>query len=184
MGNSALQEILNRLRVRAGLFIAIAVVALARPTWTSILIGVLISLLGLAIRAWASGHLRKEKALAVSGPYRYSRNPLYLGNFLLGIGITAGARSWWVLGLCIAYYAVFYPMIIRRERERMKDLFPQQYHEYVKRVPLFFPSLRKHLPANGRFNWSLYRQNKEYRALYGTILVWVVLAAKLLLLKQ
>jgi hypothetical protein len=66
----------------------------------------------------------------------------------------------------------------------MKDLFPQQYHEYVKRVPLFFPSLRKHLPANGHFNWSLYRQNKEYRALYGTILVWVVLAAKLLLLKQ
>jgi protein-S-isoprenylcysteine O-methyltransferase Ste14 len=184
MSNSTLQEILNRLRVRAGLFIAVAVIVLARPSWSSILLGILISFFGLAIRAWASGHLRKEKALAVSGPYRYSRNPLYLGNFLLGIGITAGARSWWVAGLFIAYYALFYPMIIRRERERMKALFPHQYHEYGKKVPLFFPSPRKHLPSNGRFSWSLYRQNREFRALYGTILVWLVLAAKLLLLKQ
>ncbi len=184
MANSKFQETMNRLRVRAGLFLALAVVLLARPTWFSILIGILISFLGLVIRAWASGHLRKEKALAVSGPYRYSRNPLYLGNFLLGIGITAGARSWWVLGLCVAYYSVFYPMIIRRERERMKNLFPQQYVEYGRKVPLFFPSPRKHLPANGRFSWPLYRRNREYRALLGTILVWLVLAAKLLMLKQ
>jgi protein-S-isoprenylcysteine O-methyltransferase Ste14 len=184
MVNSSFQETMNRLRVRAGLFLALAVVLLARPTWSSVLLGILISFLGLVIRAWASGHLRKEKALAVSGPYRYSRNPLYVGNFLLGVGITAGARSWWVLGLCVAYYAIFYPMIIRRERERMKNLFPQQYSEYGKKVPLFFPSPRKHLPANGRFSWSLYKRNREYRALLGTILVWLVLAAKLLMLKH
>jgi protein-S-isoprenylcysteine O-methyltransferase Ste14 len=183
MGKTTLQEILNRFRVRAGLFLALAVILLARPTWRSILSGILICALGLAIRTWASGHLRKEKELAVSGPYRYSRNPLYLGNFLLGIGVTVGARSWWVLGLCVSYFAVFYPLIIRRERERMKNLFPRQYEDYGKKVPLFFPSLRKHLPANGRFSWSLYRLNKEYRALLGTILVWLVLAAKLLLLK-
>lgn len=184
MAKTSLQEILNRLRVRAGLFLALAVILLARPTWDSILTGVLICVLGLVIRAWASGHLRKEKELAVSGPYRYSRNPLYLGNFLLGTGITAGARSWWVLGLCVAYFAVFYPLIIRRERERMKNLFPRQYEAYGKKVPLFFPNPWKHSAATGRFRWSLYKQNKEYRALYGTIVVWVVLAAKLLLLKQ
>ena len=183
MGSFRLQEILNRLRVRAGLFLAVAVIVLARPTWASILVGILISFFGLAIRAWASGHLRKEKTLAVSGPYRYSRNPLYLGNFLLGIGIAAGARSWWVAGLCIAYYAAFYPMIIRRERERMRALFPQQYDEYGKKVPLFFPSPKKHLPARGRFRWTLYKRNREYRALLGTILVWLILAVKLLLLK-
>jgi protein-S-isoprenylcysteine O-methyltransferase Ste14 len=184
MGNQAVKEILNRIRVRVGLFLALAVILLSRPTWLSILLGIGICFLGLGIRAWASGHLRKEKTLAVSGPYRYSRNPLYLGNFLLGIGITAGARSWWILGLFVAYYALFYPMIIRRERERMKSFFPQQYSEYGKKVPLFFPSFRKHLPANGRFSWSLYKKNREYRALYGTILVWLVLAAKLLLLKR
>jgi protein-S-isoprenylcysteine O-methyltransferase Ste14 len=177
-------DILNRFRVRAGLFFAIAVILLASPTWRSIILGVMISFIGLAIRAWASGHLRKEKTLAVSGPYRYSRNPLYVGNFLLGIGIVAGAWSWWVLGLFIIYYGVFYPMIIRRERDRMRMLFPQQYEEYRKKVPLFFPSIRKHLPAKGRFSWSLYKQNKEYRALQGTVLVWLVLAAKLFILNR
>jgi protein-S-isoprenylcysteine O-methyltransferase Ste14 len=184
MTKASLRDILNRLRVRVGLFIAIAVVLLARPTWRSILLGILISLFGLAIRAWASGHLRKEKTLAVSGPYRYSRNPLYVGNLLLGIGIVVGALSWWVLGLSVIYYGVFYPLIIRRERDRMRELFPQQYEEYGKKVPLFFPSIRKHLPAKGKFICSLYKQNKEYRALQGTVLIWLVLAAKLIILNR
>jgi len=184
MARSSWQEILNRLRVRSGLFLAIAVVLLARSTWTSILLGVLISFFGLAVRAWASGHLSKEKKLAVSGPYRYSRNPLYVGNFLLGIGIVVGVRSWWVLGLFIIYYGIFYPLIIRRERERMRELFPQQYEEYGRRVPLFLPSIRKHLPVRGKWSRSLYMQNKEYRALQGTILIWLVLAAKLFILNR
>jgi len=184
MTRAGWQDILNRLRVRSGVFLAVAVVLLSRPTWTSIFWGVLISVVGLVVRAWASGHLIKDKRLAVSGPYRYSRNPLYVGNFLLGIGIVVGARSWWVLGLFVIYYGLFYPMIIRRERDRMKQLFPEQYEEYRRKVPLFFPSLRKHLPAKGRFRWSLYMRNKEYRALQGTVLVWLVLAAKLLILNR
>jgi protein-S-isoprenylcysteine O-methyltransferase Ste14 len=184
MTRPSLEDILNRLRVRVGLFIAIAVVLLARPTWTSILLGILVSFFGLTIRAWASGHLRKEKTLAVSGPYRYSRNPLYIGNFILGIGIVVGARSWWVLGIFIVYYGVFYPLIIRRERDRMRELFPQQYEEYGKKVPLFFPSIRKHLPVKGKFSRTLYIQNKEYRALQGTVLVWLVLAVKLIVLNR
>jgi len=184
MSKANLQDILNRIRVRVGLFLAVSVVLLARPTWISIFLGVLISFFGLGIRGWASGHLRKEKKLAVSGPYRYSRNPLYFGNFLLGIGVVVGARSWWVLGLSIVYYGVFYPLIIRRERDRMRKLFPQQYEEYGKRVPLFFPSIRKHLPAEGKFSRSLYKQNKEYRALQGTLLIWLILAAKLIILNR
>ena len=184
MAKTHWEEILNRLRVRIGLIIAMMVVILSRPTWVSILMGFLISVVGLAVRAWASGHLRKEKILAVSGPYSYSRNPLYFGNFLLGVGIVVGAQSLWVLGLFILYYGIFYPLIIRRERSRMRELFPEQYEEYRKRVPLFFPSLRKHFPAGGRWSRSLYLQNKEYRALQGTILIWLVLAAKVLILNR
>jgi len=184
MTSSGWQEILNRFRVRSGLILAIVVILLARPSWTSILLGVLISFFGLAVRAWASGHLSKEKTLAVSGPYRYSRNPLYFGNFLLGIGIVVGARSWWVLGIFILYYGIFYPLIICRERDRMRALFPLQYEDYKKRVPLFFPSIRRHLPAKGKWRRSLYMQNKEYRALQGTVLIWLVLAAKLFILNR
>ena len=179
------REWLSRLRVRAGLFAAVAVLILARPIWSSVVIGIIISLAGVAIRAWASGHLRKEKALAVSGPYRFSRNPLYLGNFVMGVGIVVGAHSWWVLGLFVVYFAVFYPLIIRRERERMKELFPEQYEEYRRRVPSFFPSLlRRRFPSRGKFSWALYRQNKEFRALAGMLAFWVALAAKILLLNR
>lgn len=180
-----LKELLNRLRVRAGSVLAIAVLVLARPDWTSVLRGALIAAIGLGIRAWASGHLRKEKALAVSGPYRYSRNPLYLGNFLLGAGVVVTARSWWVLAFFAAYFGVFYPLIILRERERMRQLFPEEYEEYGKRVPLFFPSLRRRNRATpARFSGALYIQNKEYRALTGAAVFWLLLAAKLLLLNR
>jgi len=178
-------EILSRVRVRTGSLAAVAVILLAAPTWASIIAGVSLSILGLAIRTWASGHLRKEKRLAVSGPYRYSRNPLYLGNFILGVSIAVGAHSWWVVALFGLYFAVFYPLIIVREIRRMKELFPGQYEEYRKKVPLFFPSPRRGDNASReKFSWALYLQNKEYRALIATAALWLVLAAKLLLLNR
>jgi protein-S-isoprenylcysteine O-methyltransferase Ste14 len=165
------------------LFVAVVVLILARPTWLSVVVGMVISLAGLAIRAWASGYLRKEKALAVSGPYRYSRNPLYFGNFIMAIGIVAGAYSWWVLGLSAVYFGAFYPLIILRERDRMKELFPDQYEEFQRKVPSFFPSLlRRRLKSREKFRWALYKKNKEIRALAGMLAFWLVLAAKILLL--
>jgi len=179
------KEILSRVRVRTGSLAAVAVVLLATPNWISIIVGAFISVLGLAVRTWASGHLRKEKKLAVSGPYRYSRNPLYLGNFILGAGIAAGSRSWWILGLFIVYFAVFYPLIICQEREQMRELFPEQYEEYGKKVPLFFPLPRRRNHASReKFSWALCKQNKEYRALIATVALWLALAGKVLLLNR
>jgi protein-S-isoprenylcysteine O-methyltransferase Ste14 len=173
MISPGLREALNRVRVRSGSFLAIVVY------------GALAAAAGLLIRAWASGHLRKEKALAVSGPYRYSRNPLYLGNFVIGAGIVLTARSWWVLPVFAAYFGIFYPLIITRERDRMRRLFPEEYEEYGRQVPLFLPSfLRRHRAAAGRFSWRLYRLNREYRALAGTVGFWALLAVKALLLNR
>jgi protein-S-isoprenylcysteine O-methyltransferase Ste14 len=185
MRNFQAGEWLKRFRVRAGSVVVVAVLLLAHPTWKSMALGVAVSALGLIIRTWASGHLRKEKKLALSGPYRYSRNPLYLGNFFLGVGIVIGSRSWWVFGLFAGYFIFFYPLIIRNEREKMKTLFPDQYEEYRRRVPPFFPSfLRRHQPSQEKFSWALYRQNREFRALLGTAIFWLILALKLLLLNR
>jgi protein-S-isoprenylcysteine O-methyltransferase Ste14 len=172
---------LYRWRVRTALLAFLACLVLARPTWKSILWGVLVSLVGLLIRAWASGHLRKEKELAVSGPYRFSRNPLYLGNLVLGLSLAVGSNSTPVLVIFLVYFAIFYPVIILAERERMKRLFPDKYREYVKHVPLFFP-WRKPLaqPEGARFDWSLYRANKEYRALLGGAVYWLILSARMI----
>ncbi len=185
MISPGVRESLNRLRVRAGSFLAVAVLILARPSARSLFYGAAAAGLGLLIRTWASGHLRKEKTLAVSGPYRFSRNPLYLGNFVLGAGIVVAARSWWVMGLFAAYFGIFYPLMITRERDRMKRLFPGEYEEYGRQVPLFLPSLLGRRRAEtARFSWPLYLKNREYRAPAGAAVFWLLLAAKALLLNR
>ncbi len=171
-----------RCRVRAALFAFLACLALAKPTWKSIILGTALSLVGLLVRAWASGHLKKEKELAVSGPYRFSRNPLYLGNLILGLSLAVGANSLIVFIIFAVYFLAFYPVIILAERERMKKLFPEKYKEYIKHVPLFFP-WRKPLAAGDdvRFDWSLYIRNREYRALLGGAVYWLILSARIIL---
>lgn len=176
-------SIIYRWRVRAALFVLIAVIALARPTVRSIAIGLAVCALGLLLRGWAAGHIRKEKQLAVSGPYRFTRNPLYLGNFLLGLSIALGANSPWCVGLFVLYFLVFYPPVIMEELRRMKRLFPEEYESYRKQVPLFFPAFRRRAAGEGSaFSWDLYRQNRETRALVGSAVVWAILIVKMLVL--
>ena len=179
MNSSHLAPLIYRWRVRVGFLGIILSVILAHPTIISLLVGSGICAAGLGIRTWASGHLRKERELAVSGPYRYTRNPLYFANLLLGISVTIGAWSWWVLGIFVLYFLIFYPVIISREKTRMKQFFPQKYEEFGKKVPLFFPTCFPSLPrSNVHFRWIIYKKNKEFRALFGALLFWSLLVLK------
>jgi protein-S-isoprenylcysteine O-methyltransferase Ste14 len=178
---SRLLRLVYRWRVRTAFFAFLITLVLAKPTVCSILIGIGISLIGLVIRAWASGHLKKEKKLAVSGPYRYTRNPLYLGNLILGVSLAVGGHSWWVFGIFVVYFLMFYPAIIYTERERLKRLFPGQYDEYRRFVPLFFPFRKPWGSAEALpFSRALYRKNKEYRALIGAAVFWLIMAGKII----
>lgn len=173
-----------RWRVRAGTLSSLLILVLARPTWPSLAGGGAVAFLGLGVRAWAAGHLKKERELAISGPYRYTRNPLYLGNLLIGLGVGLAAHSGWVAGLLGVYFLLFYPTVIKRERDRLARLFPQSYPRYRALVPLIFPRPAKSsAAANGAFRWDLVRQNKEYRAEAGAAAIWLFFAAKILLLR-
>lgn len=176
-------ERIYRWRVRSGSLSILLILFLSRPSWTSLAWGGVASLLGLTVRAWAAGHLRKEKELATSGPYRYTRNPLYLGNLLIGLGVGLASRSWWVAGLLGCYFLIFYPAIIKRERDRLARLFPDSYPGYRALVPPMLPRPTKRTAdANRSFRWLLFRQNREYRAEAGTAALWLLLAAKILLI--
>jgi len=164
-----------RNRVRFALFALIIVLIIARPTWLSIAVGAVVSLIGLAVRAWAAGHIRKDKALAVTGPYRFTRNPLYLGSLILGIGLVVGARSWWGAAVFAAYFLAFYIPVMIEERNRLRVLFPGPETEYERHVPAFFPTLRP-APATDSRKWdaAFFSKNKEYRAWIGTAVVWIL----------
>lgn len=165
-----------RWRVRAGYPVGIIYWLLAAPTPRSILIGGIIAACGLVLRGAASGHLRKDQALATTGPYARTRNPLYLGSVFLAAGFGVAGRSWWAGLLVATYFAVFYYAVMRNEEEDLRKRFGATFDEYAARVPLFFPRLggtggqatSAALPAH-EFSWAQYRRNREYQALIGTI---------------
>src|SRR5882672_3161577 len=133
-------RVARRIRVPLGFLFAVLYFWLAHPTWQSIGVGAVGVLPGLVIRAMASGHVRKNEALATTGPYAYTRNPLYLGSLLIGIGFALAARSWWVgIVLVVMFFAIYIP-VIRDEESFLRQKFPE-FDEYARRVPRIFPRL-------------------------------------------
>ncbi|HVB87907.1 MAG TPA: isoprenylcysteine carboxylmethyltransferase family protein [Candidatus Dormibacteraeota bacterium] len=174
-----------RWRVRAGYPVAVLFWIFARPSYNSIIVGGAIAAIGLVIRAIAAGHLQKNRELATSGLYAYTRNPLYLGSSLLAVGFAVTGSSWADGALVIGYFAVFYYAVIRNEEADLRRRFGPAFDEYSANVPLFLPQFA--LPQSGvwktlppptkTFSWALYRRNREYNALIGTLigigLLWV-----------
>jgi protein-S-isoprenylcysteine O-methyltransferase Ste14 len=145
----------------------------------TLFVGGAIALLGLAFRAWSAGHIRKNDALATSGPYAYTRNPLYLGSFVLGLGFTiASGRP--LLGLLFAalFLGIYLP-VMRVEASTLSQLFGDDYARYAAAVPLFIPRItayRDPKTADVKFDPGLYLRYREYQAALGLALAWIVLA--------
>jgi protein-S-isoprenylcysteine O-methyltransferase Ste14 len=157
----------------------------ARPRPVTLLAGVTISVFGLLLRAWAAGHIRKNSTLATSGPYAFTRNPLYLGNFLLGLGFTIGS-GWWPLGIVFAvlFLGIYLP-VMRVESQTLANLFGESYQRYARGVPIFLPRLTPYCSAEGKteFDSSLYMRYREYRAALGLLVAWGLLVLKAFYLK-
>lgn len=160
-----------RWRVRTGYPVAVLFLVLASPTPRMILIGALVSAVGLAIRGYAAGYLRKDRELATAGPYARTRNPLYLGSAILAAGFMIAGNSIWAAILVALYFSVFYYAVMRNEEEDLSKRFGASFDEYAKRVPLFFPAVVARLSGGGtEFSWGQYSRNREYKALIGTLL--------------
>lgn len=158
-------DFVARLRVPAGFLLVAAFAWFSRPDARSLWIGLPVTAVGLALRAWAAGHLAKNQRLATSGPYAYTRNPLYLGTLLVAAGLAVASRS---AGLALLFAAVFglvYLPVIELEEQHLRKLFPE-YARYAERVPALRPRLRPIASAQP-FRASLYLRNQEYQAAAG-----------------
>jgi protein-S-isoprenylcysteine O-methyltransferase Ste14 len=177
---------IQRWRVPLGFLCGAIFVLFARPRPLTLAIGGVVALLGLVLRAWAAGHIRKNTELAVSGPYAYTRNPLYLGSFTLGIGFTV-ASGQPLLGLLFAalFLGIYLP-VMRVEAATLARLFGEDYERYSRAVPLFFPRLfpyRDERRMEVKFDASLYLRYREYRAALGLVVAWSLLALKAVFIK-
>jgi len=164
-----------RLRVPAGFVLGAAFAWFSHPSLASLLAGIPISVVGMAIRAWAAGHLAKNQVLATSGPYAFTRNPLYLGTLLVAGGLAVASRS---IGLALLFAAVFgmiYLPVIELEEQHLRELFPE-YAGYAREVPRMWPKWKAAGNKAG-FRGDLYSKNQEYQALAGflagtVLLIW------------
>lgn len=161
----AYADAVQRLRVPGGFVLLFAFLVLSQPTLESVLWGLPLSLLGVAVRSWAAGHLAKNENLATSGPFGYVRNPLYLGSLLLAGGVVVGSRSGWVGLVFAGTFILIYLPVIQLEEEHLRKLFPS-YADYARRVPSLWPRLTNR-GSRETFRSDLYRRNKEWKALSG-----------------
>ncbi len=178
-----------RLRVPCGYVVGIVYLIFSRPTFVSVAAGFAPAAVGILIRGWASGHLQKSEKLATSGPYAYTRNPLYLGSLFLVVGFVIAGRTPWLGLLLLVAFFFFYLPVMAAEARWMERIFGASYQKYAARVPLFLPGLRHSLPRHigakapggvpaSPFRWDLYGRNREVRALVGFLLAILVLLAK------
>lgn len=177
---------MQRWRVPLGFLCGALFLWFARPRWLTLLVGGGVALVGLALRAWAAGHIRKNAELTTSGPYSYTRNPLYLGSFLLGVGFTI-ASGQWLLAIPFAalFLGIYFP-VMRVEAAHLAKSFGEAYKDYARAVPLFFPRLvpyRDEKTRGMKFDASLYLRYREYNAALGLLVAWGLLALKAVFVK-
>jgi protein-S-isoprenylcysteine O-methyltransferase Ste14 len=175
---------MQRWRVPLGFACAFVFLYFARPTVTTLIVGAAVALPGLLLRGWGSGHLRKNETLAITGPYAYTRNPLYLGSFLIGLGFTIAAGQVLLVIIFIVMILGIYLPVMRVESATLGMLFGKKYDRYASEVPLLFPRFSPYRRTGaGDFDRNLYLRYREYRAAIGVVIVWMLLAAKMIFFK-
>ena len=171
-------------RLRLAWLLALPFLYLSRPSPRMLLLGVLFSLPGLLLRARAAGSIEKDRELATGGPYNRLRHPLFLGSFLLGLGLAlAGGRGWFPI-LFSGLFVWLYHRTIRAEEAELMRRFGGDYEAYRKEVPAFVPRFRPFISPNPSpgFRFRLYRRNKEWQAALGALIGFGLLWAKMSLL--
>lgn len=170
--------IARRIRVPSGFVLAALYLWLARPDARSIALGAVFITAGLLVRGAASGYLRKNEQLATTGPYAYTRNPLYVGSCIMAVGFAIAAKSLWIILILVVIFLLIYLPVIRAEESHLAQRFPE-FSDYARRVPRLAPRLRGVDYRGGSFSWELYWKHREYNAILGSVAILAALLAKL-----
>jgi hypothetical protein len=174
------QRIAKRIRVPMGFAFAAVYLGVAHPTLLTLLLSLVLVGPGLWLRGYASGYVRKNAELTTSGPYAYTRNPLYLGSLLIAFGFALAAASWIILVLLTVLFAAIYIPTIQGEEQFLRAHFAG-FDAYAAQVPRILPRLRP-VPSQGErgsFSRALYLQHREYNACMGSAAIYVALALRL-----
>jgi len=183
------QKIARRIRVPLGFVAAIVYLwqlVEHRPQLTYLAWSLLLVLPGLWLRAYASGYVKKNSELTMTGPYAHVRNPLYLGSILIAAGFAVALMSLSFAIALVVFFLLIYVPVIASEEAFLRDTF-LEFEWYCARVPRLVPRLT---PArtpdgprgqSGSFSFALYRKHREYNSAIGAALLYLSLLLGMLL---
>ena len=171
-------ELIIKYRSFVGILCLIAILYLSEPSPQSVAVGFFFIIAGMFFRAWASGYIDKDNELATNGPFSLTRNPLYFGNFVLGLGIAISGNNIYSYTIFFAFYLLFFPFLMVLEHKRLKKKFGMAYTEWSRNSHSFFPKIKRIKDPD--FNISFYMKNREYRVLYFSLFVIAILILKVL----
>lgn len=175
------QRIARRIRVPLG-FVTAALYLFElwrrAPHTAAILWSLVLVLPGLWLRGYAAGYVKKNRELTQTGPYAYTRNPLYLGSILIAAGFAVALLSWPIALVLAAGFAIIYIPVIASEERFLRATFPE-FEAYAHRVPRLVPRLTPAVTqaSSGSFSFALYLRHREYNASIGAVLLYVSLFA-------
>lgn len=174
---------LRKLRLKGAWLLILPFLWLATPSARSLAAGAVLAVVGLLVRTISAGFIHKDDTLTTTGPYAHTRNPLYLGSFLLGLGVTAAGGNLWFVGLFLLFFASIYTATIRKEARLLADRYGDAYAEYAAHVPLFFPRPTPYNAAGvnsqPEFSYARWRGNREYEAVLGAVTGFAALAVRM-----
>jgi protein-S-isoprenylcysteine O-methyltransferase Ste14 len=186
------QRVARRIRVPLGFMTAaLYLFELSRraPLPVAMAWSLVLVLPGVWLRAYAAGYVKKNRELTQTGPYAYTRNPLYLGSMLIAAGFAVALLSWPMAAVLAVGFAIIYIPVIASEERFLRATFPD-FDEYCRRVPRIIPRLSgsRHaagdLPeetpsdsesVNGGFSFARYLRHREYNAAIGAVLLYLSL---------
>ncbi len=171
----------QRTRVPVGTVLGGVFLLLMHPSIRSVWIGGMIALTGALLRIWAAGHIDKGRVLTCGGPYALTRNPLYLGSFLLALGILLAGQGYWLLVPFFAFFGLFYYPVMKAEEQELLEGHGRRFLDYASRVPLFLPSFASTGGGSSTFLWSRVVKNREHRTFAGFLAAVVFLILKVFL---
>ena len=173
-------ETLTKWRVPLGWALGLGALYLAAPRLDLWVGGLAIAGFGEGIRIWAAGHLDKNTRLTTSGPYAWTRNPLYFGSAWMGVGFALATGRLFLVAVVVVLFVAVYRPVMKREAGRMAETFSADYQTWAARTPLFWPRLPKSGHEGGRFSWSRLIRNREHLTVAGWLAVAGLIGWKLL----
>lgn len=176
-------------RIKISQALAVILLLTCKPgSWIFFTAGLLIAVFGEIIRIWAAGNLNKTAVLATGGPYAMTRNPLYVGSFLMAAGfcvIATNPQHWLHTALLwlvvVAGFLTVYRIQVESEEKHLAGVFGDDYASYIKNVPPYFPKLACLSQAlrSSAFTWEKFSRNREWNASLGLVGTALLMAAKL-----